>query len=124
MATDLACNDVGGDELAAHSTRSCVPPPRRKLLRDIRRQAKPVIMNTRGVSAAGKSTMRPEQKILAQRIRRGLERLRADQSDIWRKQLLDYALSARLQIRRRLFGDDLHHQPETQPPHGAQAQAR
>jgi hypothetical protein len=48
-------------------------------------------MNTKGASAAGKSTMRPEQEMLAQRIGVDWRDFALISPDIWRKQLLDYA---------------------------------
>ena len=48
-------------------------------------------MNTKGASAAGKSTMRPEQKMLARRIGVNWNDFALISPDIWRKQLLDYA---------------------------------
>ena len=48
-------------------------------------------MNTKGASAAGKSTMRPEQKMLADRIGVAWSDFALISPDIWRKQLLDYA---------------------------------
>jgi hypothetical protein len=54
-------------------------------------QVRPVIMNTKGASAAGKSTMRPEQRMLAERIGVDWGDFALISPDIWRKQLLDYA---------------------------------
>ena len=48
-------------------------------------------MNTKGASAAGKSTMRPEQKALAERLGVAWNDFALISPDIWRKQLLDYA---------------------------------
>jgi len=54
-------------------------------------QAQPVVMNTKGASAAGKSTMRPEQKRLAAEIGVEWRDFALISPDIWRKYLLDYA---------------------------------
>jgi hypothetical protein len=48
-------------------------------------------MNTKGASAAGKSTMRPEQRVLSERIGADWDDFAVISPDIWRKQLLDYA---------------------------------
>ena len=53
-------------------------------------QAQPVVMNTKGASAAGKSTMRPEQKRLAAEIGVNWSDFALISPDIWRKYLLDY----------------------------------
>ena len=64
---------------------------RKKVIGCCRRNRDPVIMNTKGASAAGKSTMRPEQKALAERIGVAWNDFALISPDIWRKQLLDYA---------------------------------
>ncbi len=53
-------------------------------------QAKPVVMNVKGASASGKSTMRPHQQKLAQRINVNWDDFALISPDIWRKYLLDY----------------------------------
>src|SRR5205809_552546 len=55
------------------------------------RQEHPVVMNTKGASASGKSTLRPLQKILAGQIGLRWDEFALISPDIWRKQLLDYA---------------------------------
>ena len=66
-------------------------------------------MNTKGASAAGKSTMRPEQKTLAQRIGVTWSDFALISPDIWRKQLLDYsALGAAYKYGGACTGDELH----------------
>ena len=91
IATDLACNDVGSDEIG----RAIDPLVRAAAQAEgyalLPLQAQPVIMNTKGASAAGKSTMRPEQKMLARRIGVNWNDFALISPDIWRKQLLDYA---------------------------------
>ena len=53
-------------------------------------QSEPVVMNTKGASAAGKSTMRPQQKRLAAEIGVRWRDFALISPDIWRKYLLDY----------------------------------
>ncbi|MEM1201315.1 MAG: hypothetical protein AAGI06_18590, partial [Pseudomonadota bacterium] len=53
-------------------------------------QQKPVIMNVKGASAAGKSTLRPLQQKLAARIGVTWQDFALISPDIWRKYLLDY----------------------------------
>ncbi len=53
-------------------------------------QSKPVIMNVKGASAAGKSTLRPLQQKLAERIGINWQDFALISPDIWRKYLLDY----------------------------------
>ena len=56
------------------------------------RQLHPVVMNTKGASASGKSTLRPLQRKLAGDIGERWSEFALISPDIWRKQLLDYAL--------------------------------
>ena len=53
-------------------------------------QQKPVVMNVKGASAAGKSTMRPLQRILASKLKFTWDEFALISPDIWRKFLLDY----------------------------------
>lgn len=53
-------------------------------------QKSPVILNVKGASAAGKSTIRPLQRALAQRIGVPWEHFALVSPDYWRKFLLDY----------------------------------
>ncbi|MFK7993919.1 MAG: hypothetical protein AB8B87_07260 [Granulosicoccus sp.] len=54
-------------------------------------QSKPVIMNVKGASASGKSTIRPQQRRLAQKLGIPWEDFALISPDYWRKYLLDYA---------------------------------
>lgn len=56
----------------------------------IRAQAHPIVMNVKGSSASGKSTMRPLQRALAERIGVPWSDFAVITPDIWRKFLLDY----------------------------------
>lgn len=53
-------------------------------------QEKPVVMNVKGASASGKSTIRPQQRKLAGRIGIPWEDFALISPDYWRKFLLDY----------------------------------
>ncbi|MGH8738206.1 MAG: hypothetical protein ACREVC_12685, partial [Burkholderiales bacterium] len=53
-------------------------------------QREPVVMNIKGASASGKSTMRPLQKRLGDEIGAAWGDFALISPDIWRKQLLDY----------------------------------
>ena len=91
LATDLACNDIGSDEIGQLIAPWIVNGASAEGYALLPAQARPVIMNTKGASAAGKSTMRPEQKALAARIGVAWSDFALISPDIWRKQLLDYA---------------------------------
>lgn len=53
-------------------------------------QEEPVVMNVKGASAAGKSTLRPLQRQLAKRLGINWPDFALISPDIWRKYLLDY----------------------------------
>lgn len=53
-------------------------------------QARPVVMNVKGASASGKSTMRPLQRELSREIGVDWRDFAVISPDIWRKYLLDY----------------------------------
>src|SRR5690606_41583706 len=54
-------------------------------------QPRPVVLNTKGASASGKSTLRPMQEQLVERIGAHWSDFALISPDIWRKYLLDYA---------------------------------
>ena len=91
VATDMACNEYGGDRIGrviAPLLRRAAGEQGYKLLP---RQEHPVVINTKGPSASGKSTLRPLQKKLAGEIGVQWSDFALISPDIWRKQLLDYA---------------------------------
>ncbi len=90
LATDLACNDYGSQmigrriephiEAAVDAQGYRLLPPRER----------PVVMNTKGASASGKSTMRQLQRELARQLGLDWADFALISPDIWRKYLLDY----------------------------------
>lgn len=90
VATDLACNMYGSDAIG----RVIEPIVRRAAAAEgyalLPQQEHPVIINTKGPSASGKSTLRPLQKKLAGDIGVRWTDFALISPDIWRKQLLDY----------------------------------
>jgi hypothetical protein len=91
IATDLACNTHGSDVIG----RMIEPILRQAAAVEgywlLPRQERPVIINTKGPSASGKSTLRPLQKKLAGDIGVRWRDFALISPDIWRKQLLDYS---------------------------------
>jgi hypothetical protein len=91
MAAAFAGNDFGSDcigQAIAPLLRAAAREQGYKLLP---RQEHPVVINTKGPSASGKSTLRPLQKKLAGEIGVQWSDFALISPDIWRKQLLDYA---------------------------------
>jgi hypothetical protein len=90
LATDLVCNDHGSEmigrliephiEAAVETCGYRLLPPRER----------PVVLNTKGASASGKSTMRQLQRELAEELGLDWADFALISPDIWRKYLLDY----------------------------------
>ena len=59
--------------------------------RSLPAQKQPIVMNTKGASASGKSTIRPQQRGLAEKINVKWEDFALISPDYWRKYLLDYS---------------------------------
>lgn len=91
IATNLACNDFGADEIGRLIAPWLVDAARSEGYTLLPRQECPFVMNTKGPSASGKSTLRPLQKKLAGDIGVNWGDFALISPDIWRKQLLDYA---------------------------------
>ena len=91
LATNLACNDLGSVEIGRMLDPLLIAAAQNDGYRRLPRQAQPVVMNTKGASASGKSTLRPLQKALAGQIGVRWDEFALISPDIWRKQLLDYA---------------------------------
>jgi hypothetical protein len=108
IAIDMACNDFGSEVIGR-----AIEPLVREAARSegymlLPRQEWPVIMNTKGPSASGKSTLRPLQRQLAGRIGATWRDFALISPDIWRKQLLDYdALGANYKYAGSFTGEEL-----------------
>jgi hypothetical protein len=90
LARDLACNEYASDAIG----ESIEPLLRHAAETEgyglLPRQDRPVVINTKGASASGKSTIRLLQKKLASDIGVDWKDFALISPDIWRKQLLDY----------------------------------
>jgi hypothetical protein len=108
LAVDNACNGYGSEAigyLVEPWLRRAAEGGRYRLLPA---QQRPVVMNTKGPSASGKSTLRPLQKALAGALRVSWSEFALVSPDIWRKQLLDYgALGANYRYGGSFTGDEL-----------------
>lgn len=91
LATRLVCNDYGslmiGQLIDPHFGEAVL----REGYQWLPAQEHPIVMNVKGASASGKSTMRPLQKALASRLGIQWAEFALISPDIWRKFLLDYA---------------------------------
>lgn len=90
LATDMACN-IHGSEVIGQSLDSILRhAAREEGYERLPRQERPIVINTKGPSASGKSTLRPLQKRLAGALGVHWSNFALISPDIWRKQLLDY----------------------------------
>jgi hypothetical protein len=91
LATDIACNAYGSEVIG----RTIEPILQRAAAERgyplLPSQQQPVVINTKGPSASGKSTLRPLQKRLTGTLGVRWSDFALISPDIWRKQLLDYA---------------------------------
>jgi len=90
LAVTMVCNDHGSDLIGAAIEPYFQQAVVSEGYRLLPRQDKPVVMNVKGASAAGKSTMRPLQRTLAERLNVPWHDFALISPDIWRKFLLDY----------------------------------
>jgi hypothetical protein len=92
VATNMACNEYGSDSIGRTIEPLLLRASRSEGYPLLPRQERPVVINTKGPSASGKSTLRPLQKKLAGDIGVRWSDFALISPDIWRKQLLDYGV--------------------------------
>jgi hypothetical protein len=108
IATSMACNEYGSDVVGRKIEPLLSQAVQQEGYRLLPAQQSPVIMNTKGPSASGKSTLRPLQKELANHIGVNWSDFALISPDIWRKQLLDYSsLGAHFKYAGSFTGDEL-----------------
>jgi len=108
LVTDLACNEAGPDAIGALVAPLVREAAAREGYALLHAQERPVVMNTKGPSAAGKSTIRPLQRTLAGNIGVRWSDFALISPDIWRKQLLDYgSLGPHFRYGGAFTGDEL-----------------
>jgi hypothetical protein len=90
IALRLVCDEYGSLAVGEYVAPLFLNAARREGHRFLPAQPHPLVMNVKGASASGKSTMRPLQKQLAARLGVNWEDFALISPDIWRKYLLDY----------------------------------
>jgi len=90
LAVTLVCNDYGSEVIGDAIDPFFQEAVAREGYRPLPPQQRPVVMNVKGASASGKSTMRPLQRSLAKKLNLPWEEFALISPDIWRKFLLDY----------------------------------
>jgi hypothetical protein len=91
LTVPLVCNEYGSELIGEHIEPYFLRGVSEEGYRLLPPQTHPVVMNVKGASASGKSTMRPLQKQLAERLGIRWDEFALISPDIWRKFLLDYA---------------------------------
>ena len=90
LALTLVCNDYGSVVIGEAIEPFLQDAVAREGYQPLPPQERPVVMNVKGASASGKSTMRPLQRMLAKKLGFPWEQFALISPDIWRKFLLDY----------------------------------
>ena len=90
LAVTLVCNDYGSELIGEAIDPLIQEAVAREGYQPLPPQERPVVMNVKGASASGKSTMRPLQRMLAKKLGFPWEEFALISPDIWRKFLLDY----------------------------------
>jgi hypothetical protein len=108
VATDMAGNELGSEVIGRFLEPSLCTAAVDDAYGLLPGQVKPVVINTKGPSASGKSTLRPLQKKLASDVGVNWRDFALISPDIWRKQLLDYAsLGAAYKYAGAFTGDEV-----------------
>ncbi len=108
LAGDIACNTFASDAVGRAIEPILLRAARQEGYGLLPCQDRPVVINTKGASASGKSTLRPLQKKLAGNLGMRWSDFALISPDIWRKQLLDYAaLGAAYKYAGAFTGDEL-----------------
>src|SRR5215510_14994468 len=108
LAVTLVCNDYGSEVIGEAIVPFVQEAVACEGYRALPRREKPVVMNVKGASASGKSTMRPLQKILAGKLNLPWNEFALISPDIWRKFLLDYgSLGAAYKYAGSLSGHEV-----------------
>jgi hypothetical protein len=90
IAARQVCNDYGSARLGAHIEKAFRTGVLAEGYRLLPVQAEPYVINIKGASASGKSSMRPLQRALAARLCVPWSDFSLISPDIWRKFLLNY----------------------------------
>jgi len=108
LATDMACNDYGSNAIGRKIESMLRQGAAAEGYALLPRQDKPVVINTKGPSASGKSSLRPLQRKLAGDLGVRWADFALISPDIFRKQLLDYnSLGAAYKYAGALTSEEL-----------------
>jgi len=108
LATGLVCNNYGSEIIGEAIASLIAQAAAREGFPVLPAQAEPIVINVKGASASGKSTMRPLQKKHTEKLGINWHDFALISPDIWRKFLLDYdVLGAAYKYAGTLVGDEI-----------------
>ena len=108
LAANFFINDYGSARLGSALDPIIETASKVEGYRYLPTQTEPFVMNVKGASAAGKSTIRPHQRALAKKLGVPWEDFALVSPDYWRKHLLDYgSLGADYKYGAMLTGHEL-----------------
>jgi hypothetical protein len=108
LATGLACNQHGSETIGETIAPWIEQASAQEGYRILPAQSQPVVINVKGASASGKSTMRPLQRLHAENLGLDWQDFALISPDIWRKYLLDYdSLGEAYKYAGTLAGDEI-----------------
>ena len=108
VAANRVCNEVGSERIGTLVDARIEAAIDAEGLRHLPAQERPVVMNCKGASASGKSSMRPRQRALAGHLGVDWADFAVLSPDIFRKYLLDYdTLGDAFRYAGMLTGEEL-----------------
>ncbi len=108
LASGMVCNRHGSETIGEAIAPLVMQAAAAEGYRVLPVQAEPVVVNVKGASASGKSTMRPLQRLHVERLGLQWEDFALISPDIWRKYLLDYdSLGEAARYAGTLTGDEV-----------------
>ena len=108
LATGLVCNQYGSEVIGEMIAPRVEEAAAQEGYRVLPAQRRPVVINVKGASASGKSTMRPLQRLHVERLGLNWQDFALISPDIWRKYLLDYdSLGGAYKYAGTLAGDEI-----------------
>lgn len=108
VAANRVCNELGSERIGALVDARIEAAIDAEGLRHLPAQERPVVMNCKGASASGKSSMRPRQRALAGHLGVDWADFAVLSPDIFRKYLLDYdTLGDSFRYAGMLTGEEL-----------------
>ncbi|MBL4600472.1 MAG: hypothetical protein JKX93_16045 [Rhizobiaceae bacterium] len=108
LATNIVCNSYGSEKIGEALEPMVKKAVAAEKYRTLPPQEKPVVLNVKGASASGKSTIRPQQRLLAEKFGVAWEDFALISPDYWRKHLLDYdSLGKNFKYAAMLTGQEL-----------------